>query len=266
MSAEVSEKAIVGKRAKLGSNVKIAPFAVIEDNAVIGDNTVIGSHAYIASNTTIGKDCRIFNGASVGTIAQDLKYRDEDASLFIGDRAIIREFVTINKGTAANNGVTRIGNDCALLAYCHVAHDCEIGDFFVASNNLAMAGHTTIGRNVICGGNVSIHQFTRIGDYSFIGANSYISMDIIPYSLVGTANGEPFIAGHNKVGLERNGFDAQDISKIKKMYKLLFFRGFSLTEAKERILSEVGQDAVSQRVLDFLEKSQRGLLRVRNKE
>jgi UDP-N-acetylglucosamine acyltransferase len=266
MSVEISEKAIIGKNAEFGNNVKIAPFAIIEDNVVIDDYTTIGSHAYIGSHTKIGKNCRIFNGASVGTIAQDLKYRDEDAFLFIGDEVIIREFVTINKGTSANNGITKIGNNCALLAYCHVAHDCEVGDFFVASNNLAMAGHTTIGRNVICGGNVSIHQFTHIGDYSFIGANSYVSMDIVPYSLIGTADGETFVAGHNKVGLERNGFSADDISKIKKIYKLLFFRELSVSEAKKQILNEVGQNTISQRVLDFIEKSQRGLLRVRSKE
>lgn len=266
MSVEISEKAVVGKKAQLGNDVKIAPFAVIEDDAVIGDNTTIGAHAYIGSRTTIGSGCRIFNGASIGTIAQDLKYRGEDSSVFIGDRAIIREFVTINKGTSANDGITKIGNDCALLAYCHVAHDCEIGDFFIASNNLAMAGHTKVGRNVICGGNVSIHQFTVIGDYSFVGANTYITMDIVPYSLVGAANGDAFVAGHNKVGLERNGFSSDDVSEIKKIYKLLFRSGFSLEDAKSRIAEEVGQNEISCCVLNFLEKSQRGLLRMRNQE
>jgi UDP-N-acetylglucosamine acyltransferase len=266
MSVEISEKAVIGKNVELADGVKIAAFAVIEDNVVIGDNTSVGSHAYIASNTAIGKNCRIFNGASVGTIAQDLKYREEDASLSIGDRVIIREFVTINKGTSANNGRTLVGNDCALLAYCHVAHDCEVGDFFVASNNLAMAGHTIVGRNVICGGNVSIHQFTHIGDYSFIGANSYVSMDIVPYSLVGTSGGDTFIAGHNKVGLERNNFSIEDVSKIKKTYKLLFRSNLSLEDAKDAIAKEVGRNLISQNILDFIEKSQRGLLRIRNKE
>jgi len=264
MSVEISEKAIIGKNVELGDGVKIAPFAVIEDNVKIADGTTVGSHAYIGSNTTIGKDCRIFNGASVGTIAQDLKYRDEDASLTIGDRTIIREFVTANKGTSANNGITKIGNDCALLAYCHIAHDCEVGDFFIASNNLAMAGHTIVGRNVICGGNVGIHQFTRIGDYSFIGAYSYITMDILPYSLVGMADGNTFIAGHNKVGLQRNGFTEEDVSEIKKMHKFLFRSGFTLEEARAKISEELPENDVSKRILDFLDKSQRGLLRTRN--
>jgi UDP-N-acetylglucosamine acyltransferase len=264
MSVNISEKAIIGKNVELDDGVTVAAFAVIEDNVKIASGTTIGSFAYIGSNTAIGKNCRIFNGASVGTIAQDLKYRDESASLQIGDNAIIREFVTINKGTAANNGVTKIGNNCALLAYCHVAHDCEVGDFFVASNNLAMAGHTTVGRNVICGGNVSIHQFTTIGDYSFVGANTYITMDVVPYSLVGAANGDSFIAGHNKVGLERNEFSDEDVSEIKKMYKFLFRKGLSLEEAKASIIAEIPQNDISKRILDFLEKSQRGLLRTRN--
>ena len=263
MSVEISEKAVVGKNVELGDGVKIAPFAVIEDNVKIGNATTVGANAYIGSNTTIGNDCRIFNGASVGTIAQDLKYKDEDASLTIGDRAIIREFVTINKGTSANNGITKIGNDCALLAYCHVAHDCEVGDFFVASNNLAMAGHTTIGRNVICGGNVGIHQFTIVGDYSFIGAYSYLTMDVVPYSLVGMSDGNTFVAGHNKVGLQRNGFSEADVSAIKKMHKLLFRSGLTLEEAKIKIAEELPQNDVSKRMLDFVGKSKRGLLRTR---
>jgi UDP-N-acetylglucosamine acyltransferase len=129
-----------------------------------------------------------------------------------------------------------------------------------------MAGHTTVGRNVICGGIVGIHQFVNIGDYSFIGAGSYISMDILPYSLVGNAAGNAFIAGHNKVGLERNGFSAEDVSAIKKMYKIIFRKGLTLENAKVEIETELPKNAVSQRILDFVEKSQRGLLRMRNQE
>ena len=263
MSVQISEKAVIGKNLELGTGVQIAPFAVIEDNVQIADGAIIGSYAFIGSNTKIGKDCRIFNGASVGTVAQDLKYRDEAATLEIGDRTIIREFCTLNKGTSANNGITKIGSDCALLAYCHIAHDCEVGDFFVSSNGLAMAGHTTVGRNVICGGNVGIHQFTVIGDYSFIGAYAYVNMDIVPYSLVAIADGSTFIAGHNKVGLERNGFTNEDVSAIKKMYKLLFRSGLTLEDAKAKIVSQMSDDDIRKRMLEFLNKSQRGLLRTR---
>jgi UDP-N-acetylglucosamine acyltransferase len=266
MSVEISEKAVIGKNVKLGTGVKIAPFAVIEDDVQIGDNTTIGASAYIGSHTAIGKNCRIFNGASVGTVAQDLKYRDEDASLEIGDNTIIREFCTLNKGTAANNGITKIGSNCALLAYCHIAHDCVVGDFFVASNNLAMAGHVTVGRNVQCGGNVGIHQFINIGDYSFIGAGSYVSMDIVPYSLVGGTKWDAFVAGHNNIGLERNGFSQEDVSAIKKMYKIIFRKGLTLEAAKEEIEAQLPKNEVSERVLNLIEKSQRGLLRMRNQE
>lgn len=263
MSVTVDERAVIGKNVELGEGVVVAPFAVIEDNVTIGAGTTIGANAYIGSNTTLGEECRVFNGASIGTIAQDLKYRDEEAFLVVGDRTQFREFCTINRGTAANDGYTRIGSDCAFLAYGHVGHDCEIGNHFVASNNLALAGHVLVGDNVTCGGFVSVHQFTQIGDHSFLGANQYITMDIVPYALVGGNGDGPFIASPNKVGLERRGFTKEQISTIKKSYRILFRKGLALTEAVEAVSSEFPESNEVREIVDFIAKSQRGLTRMR---
>lgn len=263
MSVIVDERAVLGKNVELGDGVVVAPFAVIDDNVTIGAGTRIGSHAFIGSHTTIGEDCKIFNGASVGTIAQDLKYRDEDAFLEIGNRTQIREFCTVNKGTSANNGLTKVGDDCALLAYCHIGHDCEVGNHFVASNNLAMAGHVTTGDHVTCGGNVSVHQFTRFGDYSFIGANQYLTMDVVPYALVGGNGDGAYIASINKVGLERNGFSKEDQSVLKKVYRTLFRKGLSLSDAISTVLADYPENEHVKVLIDFIGKSERGITRMK---
>ncbi len=263
MSISVDERAVIGKNVELGEGVTIAPFAVIDDNVTIGAGTSIGSHAFIGSHTTIGEECRIFNGASVGTIAQDLKYREEDAFLQIGNRTQIREFCTVNKGTSANNGLTIVGDDCALLAYCHIGHDCEVGNHFVASNNLAMAGHVIAGDHVTCGGNVSVHQFTRIGDYSFVGANQYLTMDVVPYALVGGNGDGAFIATINKVGLERNGFTKEQLSELKKAYRILFRKGLALDVAVETIMTEYPKSEIIDSLKNFIAKSERGITRMK---
>ncbi len=263
MTVHIDERAVVGKNVELGNGVKISPFAVIEDNVTIGSGTSIGPNAFIGANTTLGSDCRIFNGASVGSIAQDLKYRDEDASLIIGDRTQIREFCTINKGTAENNGVTKIGSDCAFLAYNHVAHDCEIGDFFVSSNHLGLAGHVTVGDHVTCGGLVGVHQFVKIGSYSFLGAKTYITMDVVPYSLVGSDGINSYLASHNKIGLERQGFTKEEVSSIKKAFRFLFRKGLSIDEAKAEIASDLDQNDKILDLISFVDSSERGLLRMK---
>ncbi|MGM0462151.1 MAG: acyl-ACP--UDP-N-acetylglucosamine O-acyltransferase [Fibrobacterota bacterium] len=261
MSSQIDTQAVVHPDSNLGKNVRIGPFAVIEENVYIGDNTVIDSHARIGSNTTIGTDCHIFNGASVGTIAQDLKYSGEESFLEIGDRTIIREFCTINKGTQANKGLTKIGNDCALLAYCHVGHDCLIGDKFISSNGLAVAGHVTIGDQVICGGNVSIHQFSRIGDHAFIGANKYITQDVVPFALIAGDTLTASLYGINSVGLKRRGFSSEDMSTIKKAYKILFRNGHTLEEAQNLLEKTWPGDEIIASLIQFVSKSNRGLLR-----
>ncbi|ERP31758.1 acyl-ACP--UDP-N-acetylglucosamine O-acyltransferase [Chitinivibrio alkaliphilus] len=260
MSTTIDPRAIIAKNVTLGENVTVGPFAIIEENVSIGSDTKIGASAYIGSDTTIGQGCQIYNHASVGTLAQDLKYAGEACSLTIGDRTMIREFCTINKGTEANRGRTIIGSDCALLAYCHVGHDCIIGNHFIASNGLALAGHVRVGDHVICGGNVSVHQFTQIGSHAFIGANKYVTMDVVPFALVAGDTLSAFIYGINSVGLKRRGFTAEERRTIKSAITILLRKGHTRDAAVALLQERWPHEAHVETLLSFIEKSTRGLL------
>ena len=259
MSSTIHPTAIIDPNAKIGKRVTIGPYAVIENNVTIGDSCEIGSHVLVANGTTLGKSCKIFHGASIGTIPQDLKYKGEDTTLIIGDNAIIREFCTINRGTIAN-GKTVIGNNCALLAYCHIAHDCIVGDNVIVSNSLQMAGHIEVGNYVNISGLVAMHQFCRVGDYAFIGARSLILKDILPFALcAGGPSGTERILGINKVGLERNGFDSERRAKIKRAFKILFRDGFEIKKALKELVKKFPDDEDIIRIITFIEKSERGI-------
>ncbi len=263
MAVQVDERAVLGKNVELGDDVIIGPYTIIEDNVTIGARTNISGQAYIGSNTTLGEDCRVFNGASIGTIAQDLKFAGEECYLTVGDRTQFREFCTINKGTAANEGYTRIGSDSAFLAYCHVGHDCEIGDHFVSSNGLAMAGHVTVGKHVTLGGSNGIHQFTRIGDYAFIGGLHRVRMDIVPFALAANEDVDITIAGINKVGLERNGFTTEELSSIKKAYRIIFRKGLTLEEAIAELQTDLQDNKHIENLISFIKGSERGITRMK---
>lgn len=259
MASEIHATAIIGKKAELGENVKVGPFAVIEDGAKIGNGCSIGASAYIGTLTTIGDETTIFNGASVGTVPQDLKYRGEETTLVIGKNNIIREFCTINRGTI-DKGTTVIGDNCALLAYCHVAHDCILGNHVVISNGLSMAGHVTVGDYVVIGGDTAIHQFCRIGSYTMVGARSYITKDVVPFALCAKGEaGAERIVGINKVGLERRGFDEARRRVIKNSYKTLFRSGKSLDVALVELSAEVTGNPDIDYLLAFIRESGRGL-------
>lgn len=259
MSSTIHPTAIIDPNAKIGERVTIGPYAVIENNVTIGDSCEIGSHVLVANGTTLGKSCKIFHCTSIGTIPQDLKYKGEDTTLIIGDNAIIREFCTINRGTIAN-GKTVIGNNCALLAYCHIAHDCIVGDNVIISNSLQMAGHIEVGNYVNISGLVAMHQFCRVGDYVFIGARSLILKDILPFALcAGGPSGTERILGINKVGLERNGFDSERRAKIKRAFKILFRDGFEIKEALKELAKEFPDDEDVIKIITFIEKSERGI-------
>jgi UDP-N-acetylglucosamine acyltransferase len=205
----------------------------------------------------MGRGCRIFKGASVGTVPQDLKFGGEKTTLVIGDHTVIREFCTLNRGTKAT-GETRLGSHCLLMAYCHIAHDCHVGDYFIAANVTNLAGHVTIGNYVRAGGNASVVQFLRIGDYSFIGAHSLIVKDVVPFALVAP---EPLrIANINKVGLERAGFSEERRREIKRAYKVLFRSGLPLAEALSRIESGWPGNADIASIIDLARASKRGLV------
>jgi UDP-N-acetylglucosamine acyltransferase len=251
--------AIVSTNAKIGDNVTIGPYAMVGDQVTIDSGTTVGPHAIIDPFVTIGSDCQIFQFASVGAVPQSLKFQGEETWTHIGDRCIIREFVTINRGTKDGGGITQIGDDCLLMAYVHIAHDCILGNKAVMANNATLAGHVEIGNFVTVGGLSGIHQFVRIGDYAFIGGKSIVVKDIAPYVL---AQGDRAkLHGLNQVGLKRHGFNSETLKHLKKTYRLIFRIGLTLNEAIERVNAEVEPIPEVKAFIDFIKSSQRGLTR-----
>jgi UDP-N-acetylglucosamine acyltransferase len=261
MATEIHPTAIVDSRARIGEGVSIGPYTIVEGDVEIGDRTVIGPHVVIAEYTRIGRECRIFSGAIIGQIPQDVKFAGEKSILRIGDRTTIREFCTLNRGTAAS-GETVIGNDCLLLAYCHVGHDCVIGDHFISSNNLAMGGHVLVGSNVTIGGLCGIHQFTKIGDYSMVGGFSFVTQDVVPYAL--TAFDPVRVIDINRVKLERCNFAPERVTEIRRAFRVLFRSGLHLEAALGELAEKFPGNEDVGRIIAFVRSSTRGLLRMQS--
>lgn len=257
----IHSTAVISKNAILGKGVVVGPYAIIGDKVKIGQGTIIGSHVVIDGDTTIGEYNNIYPFASLGQDPQDLKYKGEETKLIIGDRNIIREFVTINKGTTAA-GKTQIGNDNVLLSYGHIAHDCIVGNNCIFSNNATLAGHVEVGDFVVIGGMTPIHQFVKIGSHAMIGGAAAVNMDVIPFA---TAEGnKACLRGLNSVGLKRRGFTSEDIKALKDAYKILFRSNLRLEEAVAEIKNKYKEDKNISYLVDFISKCQRGLTRPRN--
>ena len=243
--------------ANFGENVKVGPYSIIGADVDINDNTVIGNHVTISSNTKIGKDCKIFHSSSIGEIPQDLKYNNEKTVTEIGDRTVIREFVTINKGTSAS-GKTIVGSDCLFMACVHIAHDCIVGDHVIMSNLTTLGGHVTIENWSILSGGVLVHQFCKIGEHSFIGAGGYLSQDVPPYILVA---GSPIeYSGINSVGLKRRGFSKKDRQDIKKIYNIFFRSKKNRKENLSTINKEFSDNDYHKTISEFIQNSKRGII------
>lgn len=251
--------AIVAPGAQLDSTVEVGPYAVIGPQVKIGAHTRIGAHAVIENDTTLGERNRISQFASVGSVPQDLKYAGEDTALMIGDDNLIREFTTLNIGTAGGSGVTRIGNKNLFMTSSHVAHDCVVGNGCVIANCAALAGHVELGNHVTLGGLSAVHQFSRIGDYAFIAGGAMVVMDVPPYC---TAQGDRAeLVGLNTVGLTRHGYGEAQLGRIKEAYKLVFRSKLSITEAVERLRAEQAGHPEIALFLEFITSSKRGLTR-----
>jgi UDP-N-acetylglucosamine acyltransferase len=244
--------------AKIGQNVTIGSFTVIEEDVVIGDNCEIGHNVTILNGARIGNGCKIFPGAVVSAIPQDLKYRNENTTVEIGNNVIIRECCTINRGTSAAN-TTRIGDNCLLMAYVHIAHDCLIGKGCILANNVTLAGHIEIDDYARLGGMVAVHQFVRIGGNTMIGGGSLVRKDVPPFVM---AAREPLsYAGINSVGLRRAGFTAQEMHHIEDIYRVLFVRGLSVRKALSIIEDEIMPSTHRNQILEFVRNAQRGLMK-----
>ena len=252
----VHPTALVDADAELGAGVVVGPYSIIGPGVRLGAGTEIGPHVLIERNTTLGEDCRISKGAVLGTDPQDLKFRGEETFLEVGDRTVIREFATLNRGTSAS-GRTSVGSDCLLMAYTHVAHDCELGHHVILSNSVNMAGHVVIEDWVIVGGVTPIHQFVRIGAHAFVGGGSRMSQDVPPYCRA--AGNPPKLYGLNSVGLERRGFGAEVRRALKHAYRAVFMSGLNVSHGVAKARADVEQLPEVQHFLSFIEDSQRGV-------
>ena len=252
--------AVIDDAARVAPNATIGPYAVIGPDVEIGDNVRIGPHAFIERDTRVAEGARIASGAVLGSDPQDLKYAGERTFLDIGPRTVVREFATLNRGTAAS-GLTRVGADTLVMAYVHIAHDCRVGDQVVLANGVTMAGHVDIGDWAVVGGLSGIRQFTRIGRHAMVGGGARLVRDVAPYTLV---RGSPVTrtCGINHVGLERRGFDATAVRALRRAYRTLFRSGAPL----RTILDHVGGDADTAEVRElvaFIRDSERGITPVR---
>ena len=249
--------AIISPKSKIDSNVDIGPFSIIEDNVSIKKNCKIHSHVVIKSGTSIGENCEIFSGSILGEIPQDLKYNGEDTKLEIGDNNIIREYTTIHKGTI-DKVTTKIGNNCMLMAYSHVAHDSTIKNNVILSNSVQVGGHVYIDDFAIIGGATPIHQFCKIGKYSFVGGGYRVVQDVPPFI---KAMGEPLkYLGINSIGLARNNFSSKEILKIKKAYKILYRSEYNIPQAVSILREEYSNNRGINEIIKFIDESARGII------
>ncbi len=251
-SAIVSDKAIIGKNVKIGANT------IIEDDVVIGDNCEIRSNVVIANGARIGNNNLIAYGAIIATEPQDLKFEGEKTNVLIGDNNVIREYVTINRGTKAT-GKTVVGNNCFIMAYSHVAHDCVIGNNVIMANVTQLAGHVHLDDWVITGGVVKIHQFCKVGDHVMVGADVKLTKDVPPFVLI--ASEPPKIQGINKIGLRRRGFPSELIREIDDFYKTILYSGLNVQDGIKKFLE---RDNISDEIkmcINFIQNSERGIYR-----
>ncbi|HOI88340.1 MAG TPA: acyl-ACP--UDP-N-acetylglucosamine O-acyltransferase [Lentimicrobium sp.] len=250
--------AYVHPQAKVAKNVVIEPFVNIEKNVEIGEGTWIGSNVTIMEGARIGKNCKIFPGAVISAVPQDLKFDGEETIVRIGDNTVIREFVTINRGTKAN-WETVVGNNCLLMAYVHIAHDCVVGNNVILANAATLAGHITIDDYAIIGGLSAVHQFVNIGSHVMISGGSLVRKDVPPFT---KAAREPLsYVGINSIGLRRRGFTAEKINEIQDIYRYIYLKGNNVTQALEYIEANLPASSERDEIISFISKSSRGIMK-----
>ena len=251
--------AYIHPQAKIAENVVIEPFVTLYKDVVIGEGTWIGSNVTIMDGARIGKNCRIFPGAVVSAPPQDLKYKGEPSTVTIGDNTIIRECVTLNRGTALDKNTTTIGSNCLLMAYVHVAHDCVIGNNVIIANSVQLAGHIEVQDFAFIGGASAVHQFVSIGAHSIISGGSLVRKDVPPYTKAGR---EPLsYVGINSVGLRRRGFTSDQINEIQDIYRTIFLKKLNISKALDIIETEREPTEIRDEILDFIRNSNRGVMK-----
>lgn len=254
--------AVIESGAELDPSVRVGPYAVIGAGVKIGADSEIGAHTVISGPTTIGVGNRIGSFTNLGAPPQDLSYRDEDTTLTIGDQNLIREYVSIHRGSVKGGGATIIGDHNMLMAYTHIAHDCRLGNHIIMANAATLGGHVIIEDRANLGGFVGVHQFTRIGKFSYIGGMSGLTKDVPPFTIVAGTRNRMRVSGINRIGLKRNGFEAEDIRKLHGAFKIIFLdESLLLQEALAKALAEFSDTSLVVELVDFIKKSERGIIR-----
>jgi UDP-N-acetylglucosamine acyltransferase len=258
-AAQVHASAVVAPGARLAPGVSVGAYSVIGAQVEVGEGTWIGPHVVVEGRTRIGRGNRIYQFASIGAPPQDKKYGGEDTAVEIGDGNTVREFVTINRGTAEDAGVTRVGDDNWIMAYVHFAHDCQVGSHTIFANSCGLAGHVHVGDWAILGGFTTAHQFVHIGAHSFTSMATYLSQDLPPYVMAAGNMAKPY--GINSRGLQRRGFEAETIRRIKHAYRTFYRSGLSLEQARRALEVQAADSPEVAAFLDFVVRSDRGCIR-----
>ncbi len=249
--------ALVERGAELADGVSVGAYTIVGPEVRVGPATSIGSHTILEGRTEIGAECHIGSHVIIGAPPQDVKYHGEPTRVFIGDRTLVREFASIHRASTGGSGVTNIGSENFLMAYVHVAHDCQLADRVIMANQASLAGHVEIGRSAVIGGMSGVHQFVRIGEYAFLGACSAVLQDIPPYVKAQGNRAKPF--GLNVVGLRRHGFSAEAIHALKQAYRILFTSGLNTSQALAQLEQEFGGFSEVRQFIDFVKRSLRGI-------
>lgn len=255
--ATVHPTAVIEPGAELAEGVSIGAYTVVGAEVRIGPGSSIGSHTVLEGRTEIGAECRIGSHVVIGAPPQDVKYGGEPTRVLIGDRCLVREFASIHRASVGGTGITTVGPECYIMAYTHVAHDCQLGEQVIMANLASLAGHVHIGRFAVIGGMTGIHQFVRIGEYAFLGACSAVLQDIPPYVKAQGNRAKPY--GLNVVGLRRHGFSTETIHALKEAYRLIFTSDLNTSQALAQLAREFGGSAEVQCFTDFIQRSQRGI-------
>lgn len=253
--------AVISSGAQLHETVEVGPYAVIDGDITIGPDTIIAAHATISGKTRIGARNKIGSFSTIGAPPQDIGYRDEPTELIIGDDNLIREYVSIHRGTPSGSGRTVIGNSNMFMLSTHVAHDCVIGNHVIMANVATLGGHVHIGDHVNLGGLVAVHQFCRIGDYSYIGGLSGVNQDVSPFVILAGTRNQMRVSGINKIGLRRHGMSRETIANLEKAFKIIFRSSLLLQEALDKTMAEIPDCPEVKKMIDFFRSSKRGVVK-----
>jgi len=260
-SSKIAPTAKISNKAELGKDVEVGEYSIIGDHVFLDDHCSIRHHSVITRNTKLGKNCLIYPFCSIGTAPQDITFKDEETFVEIGENNVIREFTTINRGTAKGEGFTRIGNNNFLMAYTHIAHDCQIANYTIFINGATLAGHVTVEDFAVIGAFSSVHQFVRIGRNAYIGGYSVVLQDILPFAKVSQSRDLYNFYGPNSIGMMRNGISRESINKVKEIFNIIFKRDLNTSQAIEKLETDYSDSDEAKIMINFINNTKRGIFK-----